>query len=76
MGVNEHGFLARFRETRDLVIIRELKSKGSGVEALKRATVSRTKRRGREWVSAIKIGLNWVRFWFLKMLKICASDLK
>jgi hypothetical protein len=45
MGVNEHGFLARFRETGDLVIIRELKLMGSGVEALKSATVSRTKRR-------------------------------
>jgi hypothetical protein len=73
MGVNEHGFLARFRETRDLAIIRELKLKGSGVKALKSATASRTKRRGRGGVLAMKIGLNWVRFWFLKMLKIYIS---
>jgi hypothetical protein len=64
MGMNEHGFLARVRETIDLVIIRELKLKGSAGKARKISTVSRTKRRGRGWILATKIGLNWVRFWF------------
>jgi hypothetical protein len=77
MGVNEHGFLARFRETRDLVIIRELKLKGSGVKALKSATASRTKRRARGGVLAMKIGLNWVRlvvFMFLGRLRGRKAD--
>jgi hypothetical protein len=47
MGMNEHGFLARFRETRALVIIREWKLKGSGVEALKSYSVTRQKTRKR-----------------------------
>jgi hypothetical protein len=45
--MNEHGFLARFRETRALVIIREWKLKGSGVEALKSYSVTRQKTRKR-----------------------------
>ena len=47
MGMNEHGFLARFRETRDLVIIRELKLEGLGVKALKSDTITHQKTRKR-----------------------------